>query len=49
MTRQYSEIIFEHFRHPRNFGALLAPEMAYEAVNALCGDRIRMELNVHAQ
>jgi nitrogen fixation NifU-like protein len=46
MTPQYSATIFEHFRHPRNYGALLAPEVAYEAVNALCGDRIRMELNV---
>jgi nitrogen fixation NifU-like protein len=46
MTPQYSATIFEHFRHPHNYGALLAPEVAYEAVNALCGDRIRMELNV---
>ena len=46
MTPQYSATIFEHFRHPRNYGALLAPEVAYEAVNALCGDRIRIELNV---
>jgi nitrogen fixation NifU-like protein len=46
MTPQYSATIFEHFRHPRNYGALPAPEVAYEAVNALCGDRIRMELNV---
>jgi nitrogen fixation protein NifU and related proteins len=48
MTPQYSETIFEHYRHPRNYGALPAPEVAYEAVNALCGDRIRMELNVSA-
>ena len=46
MTPQYSATILEHFRHPRNYGALLTPEVAYEAVNALCGDRIRMELNV---
>ena len=49
MVLQYSETIFEHFRHPRNYGALAAPEVAYEAVNALCGDRIRMELNVSAE
>jgi nitrogen fixation protein NifU and related proteins len=48
MTPQYSTTIFEHFRHPRNYGALPAPEIAYEAVNALCGDRIRMELNISA-
>ena len=48
MALQYSETIFEHYRHPHNYGALPAPEVAYEAVNALCGDRIRMELNVSA-
>jgi nitrogen fixation NifU-like protein len=48
MTPQYSATIFEHFRHPRNYGALPAPEVAYEAVNPLCGDRIRMELNIGA-
>ena len=49
MTPQYNATIFEHFRHPRNYGALPAPAVAYEAVNALCGDRIRMELNVSAE
>jgi nitrogen fixation NifU-like protein len=49
MTPQYSATVFEHFRRPRNYGALAAPEVAYEAVNALCGDRIRMELNVSAE
>ena len=49
MMPPYSATIFEHFRHPRNYGALLAPEVAYEAVNALCGDRIRIELNVGAE
>ena len=48
MTLQYSATIFEHFRHPRNYGALPAPEVAYEDVSPLCGDRIRMELNVSA-
>src|SRR2546427_10861964 len=48
MTLQYSATIVEHFRHPRNYGALPAPEVAYEEVNPLCGDRIRMELNVSA-
>ncbi len=49
MTPQYSETIIEHFRHPRNYGALPAPEVAYEDVNPLCGDRIRMELHVSAE
>jgi nitrogen fixation protein NifU and related proteins len=46
MTPLYSETIVEHFRHPRNYGALPAPDVAYEEVNPLCGDRLRMELNV---
>jgi nitrogen fixation NifU-like protein len=48
MAPQYSETVFEHFRQPRNYGALPAPDVAYEDVNPLCGDRIRMELNVRA-
>jgi len=48
MTPLYSETIFEHFRHPRNYGALPAPDVAYEDVNPLCGDRLWMELNVRA-
>ena len=49
MTPPYSATIVEHFRHPRNYGALPAPEVAYEDVNPLCGDRIRMELHVSAE
>ena len=48
MTLQYSATIVEHFRHPRNYGALPAPQVAYEDVNPLCGDRIRIELHVSA-
>jgi nitrogen fixation protein NifU and related proteins len=46
MVSPYSETLFEHFRHPRNYGTLPVPDVAYEDVNALCGDRIRMELRV---
>ena len=49
MTLQYSATIVEHFRHPRNYGALPAPAVAYEDVNPLCGDRIRIELSVSAE
>ena len=48
MTLPYNATIFEHFRHPRNYGALPLPDVAYEDVNALCGDRIRMELKIGA-
>jgi len=49
MTLHYSDTIIEHFRHPRNYGVLPAPEVAYEDVNPLCGDRIRIALNVSAE
>jgi nitrogen fixation NifU-like protein len=49
MTWQYGATLFDHFRHPRNHGALPAPDVAYEDVNPLCGDRIRMELQVSAE
>jgi nitrogen fixation NifU-like protein len=48
MTWQYGETLFDHFRHPRNYGALPTPDVAYEDVNPLCGDRLRMELQVNA-
>jgi NifU-like protein involved in Fe-S cluster formation len=40
----YSATILEHFRHPRNRGALEDADRAGEAHNALCGDRIRIAL-----
>ena len=46
MAALYSEIILEHFRHPRNYGSLPAPDISAEDVNPLCGDRIRIELQV---
>jgi nitrogen fixation NifU-like protein len=49
MTWQYSDTLLDHFRHPRNHGALPTPDVAYEDVNPLCGDRIRMELHINAE
>jgi nitrogen fixation protein NifU and related proteins len=44
----YSECLLDHFRNPRNYGSLPAPDVAYEAFNPLCGDRIRIELQIRA-
>jgi len=49
MAALYGDIILEHFRHPRNYGSLPSPDIAYEAFNPLCGDRIRIELKVHGR
>ena len=42
----YSATLLEHFRHPRNHGALQAPDITAEASNPLCGDRLRIEMKL---
>ncbi len=42
----YSDVLLDHFRHPRNYGSLAAPDVSYESFNPLCGDRIRIELKL---
>ena len=44
--RLYSEVLLDHFRNPRNYGSLPSPDVTYEEVNPLCGDRIRIELEI---
>jgi nitrogen fixation NifU-like protein len=46
MAALYSEIILDHFRHPRNYGSLPDPDISYEDFNPLCGDRINIELKL---
>lgn len=46
MSALYGELIAEHFRSPRNRGALDRPDAAFEEVNPLCGDRVRLELRL---
>jgi nitrogen fixation protein NifU and related proteins len=42
----YGEVIQEHYRHPRNYGPLDAPDIRHEDVNPFCGDRVRIEVSV---
>ena len=42
----YSDVLLDHFRHPRNYGSIDAPDISYESFNPLCGDRIRIELKL---
>ena len=44
MPALYSNTLLDHFRHPRNYGSLDAPDISNEQFNPLCGDRIRLEL-----
>ncbi len=46
MTNPYSPTLIAHFRKPRNRGSLVAPTIAEEGTNPLCGDRVRIELLV---
>ena len=46
MPALYSDILLDHFRHPRNYGSLTAPDISNEQFNPLCGDRIRLELKL---
>jgi len=46
MAALYSEVLLDHFRNPRNYGSLPSPDTTYEEVNPLCGDRIRIELEI---
>jgi nitrogen fixation protein NifU and related proteins len=40
----YSDVVLDHWRHPRNYGSLEAPDFAHEDFNPLCGDRVRIEV-----
>jgi nitrogen fixation NifU-like protein len=42
----YQEIILDHNRHPRNFGALPEPDRKVEGYNPLCGDRVTVFLKL---
>ena len=46
MATLYSETVLEHFRHPRNYGELPAADIAHDGVNPLCGDRLRIEIEL---
>jgi nitrogen fixation NifU-like protein len=46
MTLPYGALVLEHFRRPRNQRAMDRPSAFHEAFNPLCGDRVRIELDV---
>jgi nitrogen fixation protein NifU and related proteins len=47
MPELYSDILLDHFRHPRNYGDLTAPDISYETLNPLCGDRVRIQVRLN--
>jgi nitrogen fixation NifU-like protein len=45
----YQEIILDHSRHPRHFGTLPSANHVAEGFNPLCGDRVKVYLQVDSQ
>jgi nitrogen fixation NifU-like protein len=42
----YLATVVAHYRRPSNQRALASPTHVHEGVNAMCGDRVRVELEV---
>jgi nitrogen fixation protein NifU and related proteins len=48
MGTPYSPTLLDHSRKPRNRGTLQSPTVSQEATNPLCGDRVRIQLQLTA-
>lgn len=46
MRQLYQEVILDHNRKPRNFGSVLGANRHAEGHNPLCGDHVKLTLNV---
>ena len=46
MDDLYREQILEHYKRPHNFGSLDSVDLEFEDNNPLCGDELRVQLNV---
>ena len=46
LAELYQEVILDHNRHPRNFGARDDASHTAEGYNPLCGDRLTVYLNL---
>jgi nitrogen fixation protein NifU and related proteins len=42
----YRDNIIDHYQNPRNYGTLERPDISYEDSNPVCGDEIRMDLQI---
>ena len=46
LSELYQEVILDHNRRPRNFGALDGASHSAEGYNPLCGDRLTLHLKI---
>jgi nitrogen fixation NifU-like protein len=44
----YQEVILDHNRRPRNWGAVDAPDRQADGYNPLCGDKLRLTLRMES-
>jgi len=42
----YSDLVLEHFEHPRNAGEIESPDGEATTSNPVCGDRMRVTIRV---
>lgn len=42
----YQEILFDHYKHPRNHGVLERPDVHLDAKNPFCGDEITIDFTL---
>jgi nitrogen fixation NifU-like protein len=42
--QMYREVILDHYKHPRNYGALEEPDAHAEGQNPLCGDEVAISV-----
>lgn len=42
----YRELILDHARNPRHFGKLESPSHEAEGINPLCGDKLKLYLDI---
>lgn len=46
MDDMYREVILEHAKYPHNYGTIEEPSVTHEEYNPLCGDRVRIDLEI---
>lgn len=46
MSNLYREEILDHYKNPRNFGALKDPDKVGKGVNSFCGDEIEIQIKL---
>ncbi len=46
MPEQNREMILDHYENPRHNGTLDPADVSHECVNALCGDRVRVDMRL---